>query len=262
MATWRDYQPEPGDNTAAPPVGAPEGNYRGSVVNDTFRRLMAAVRNLGDTTPKITGAGDPEATIGSMAYQNAGAVAITGGTISSTVAGIVPLRAIVPYGGNLTQAAALAPNWAICDGRTVNGIVTPDLRGLFVRAWSDSVAAGSSGGSFDAITSSSNGAHTHTGSTGSTALTVGQLPAHSHREGGSLAGGDAGLTTAEQNPTSSGYTRPGDYGNQNDSWRWLTEETGSGQGHAHSIGSDGAHTHTVTPVAPPYYALIYIMRTA
>lgn len=628
MATYTDFQPEPDDNTAAPPVGAPEGSYQGKWVNNTFRYLMAAVRNLGDNTPKIPGGGDPTLQVGTMAYQNAASVNISGGTIGSAVAGVVPIRGIVPYGGSVSQATALEPNWALCvrgdtlvsladgsrrrideivegrqavdvmafnpgtgdveprrvvdwfkteiddraswiilktngrhrgrrdiwvtpdhpvwikdrgyvaarelrtgdtvlrhsqvltasaqsairgmlmgdacmdkrgafalsqggdtrhqayvawvagklganmiesarlanasgwsvagspswrtrkiirneadalvdelagktggekysaldeigiafwfaddgnlrnlnsanswaaefcavsfdaqrvlrhfkdtfgwtayaykhsaykerddgtgyvirlsaessreffqritpylhpamrykvpaeyraapfrlandewysdeltearikvarpskhtlapaitrwrydikvdelssflandfvvhncDGRTVNGYTTPDLRGLFIRAWSASESPGSTGGSVADITTSSSGAHDHGGSTEGHALTLGQMPNHYHNEGSNAGGADkgAGVTSAFQNPTSSGYERPGDYGNQNDSWIWRTGSVGSNEEHDHDIASGGAHTHTVTPTRPPYHALVYIMRT-
>lgn len=263
MASYTDFQPEPDDNTAAPPVGAPEGSYQGKWVNNTFRYVMAAIRNLGDSTPKIPVDGDPALQVGTMAYQNASGVNITGGTIGSAVAGTVPLRGIIPYGGSISQATALEPNWSLCDGRTVNGYTTPDLRGLFIRAWSDSESPGSTGGSVAAITTSSNGAHDHGGSTGGHALTLGQMPNHYHNEGSNSAGpdDDAGVTQAFQNPTGEGLVRPGSYGNSNDSWIWRTGSVGSNETHSHTIASGGAHTHTVTPTRPPYHALVYIMRT-
>lgn len=249
MATYLDYQPEPDDNTAAPPVGAPEGNYQGKVVNNTFRRLMAAVRNLGDTVPKIATGGDPTAQVGTMAYQNASAVAITGGTIGPAVAGVIPVRGIISYGGTVAQAEALAPNWAICDGRTVNGIATPNLRGRFIRGWSDTLTPGDTGGSTDDLTTSSNGAHTHGGVTGSTTLTEAQIPPHTHD-----------ITGVESSSNNSGAAPGADSGTSKPDI--VTESTGGGEGHTHTIASGGAHTHTVTSPPPPYYALIYLMRTA
>lgn len=249
MASYADYQPVPDDNTAASPIGAPEGSYQGKWVNDTFRRLMAAVRNLGDDVPKIPLGGDPALRIGTLAYQNAAAVNITGGTLGDAVGGVTPIRGIIYFGGTISQATALEPRWALCDGRTVNGIVTPNLRGLFVRAWSDSEAPGSSGGSVAAITSSAGGSHTHGGATGSTTLTVDQIPAHTHSiTGVETSGNNTGSDPAATNGTSVGDIE--------------TESTGGGQGHTHTIGSSGTHTHTVTPTLPPYYALLILMRTA
>lgn len=249
MAAYTDYQPEPDDNTAAPPVGAPEGNYPGKVVNNTFRRLMAAVRNLGDSVPKLETGGDPTARVGTMAYQNASAVAITGGTIGGAVSGVTPVRGIISYGGTLAQAETLAPNWGICDGRTVNGIATPNLRGRFIRGWSDDLTPGDTGGSTDDLTTSSGGSHDHGAVTGSTALTVAQMPAHTHA-----------ITGVETSGNNTGSDPASTSGSASDDLE--TESKGGGEGHTHSITSGGAHTHTVTSPPPPYYALIYLMRTA
>jgi hypothetical protein len=261
MPTYLDYQPTAEANTAAAPIGAPEGNYQGRWVNDTFRHMMAAIRHLGDNTPKIPANREGTQAVGSMAYQNRTSVNIEGGRIAG-VKGYVPVRAIIDYAGTLTQAAAEQANgWAICDGRTVNGITTPDLRNLFLRAWGDE-SPGTTGGYSGGWTTGAAGAHTHGGATGSTTLTTAQIPSHTHREGGNLSRPDvkAGTTSAIQNPTGQGFLRPGDYGNQNDSWRWLTEATGGGGGHTHTIGSDGSHTHGTTITPPPYYTVIKLMR--
>jgi hypothetical protein len=263
MPSWRDYQPTPDDNNAASPLGAAEGNYRGKWVNDTFRYMMAVIRQLGDNVPKLPDGGDPFAPIGGMAYQNPANVSITGGSIAG-IGGVTPIRGIIAFGGTVEQALALEPQWALCDGRTVNGIATPNLRGRFVRGWSDTLAPGETGGMTGDVTSSSGGNHNHGGSTSGHALTVDQMPAHAHLGGGNLAGAGAGAgrTTPVKNPEGAGWLRPGSYGNQNDSWRWLTDPVGGGQSHTHGINSSGVHSHTVTVPPPPYFVLVYIMRTA
>jgi hypothetical protein len=52
---YRLYAADPDSNTAGSPIGAPEGGYKGSWVNDTLRFLMATVRRLGDGVPKVDG---------------------------------------------------------------------------------------------------------------------------------------------------------------------------------------------------------------
>jgi hypothetical protein len=42
----------------------------------------------------------------------------------------------------------------------------------------------------------------------------------------------------------------------------LTSQTGSGGGHAHSIPSDGAHTHNLTIPAQPYFTMWFLQRKA
>ncbi|HET9273621.1 MAG TPA: hypothetical protein VFO09_05080, partial [Methyloceanibacter sp.] len=63
MPVYTDYEPIADDNQAAPPVGAPEGGYKGSVVNDTFRYMMAVIRNLGDGVLHLDGSKSPTADI-------------------------------------------------------------------------------------------------------------------------------------------------------------------------------------------------------
>lgn len=57
--TYLDYSPDADDNQAAPPIGAPEGNYKGMVVNDTFRQFMAAFRRLADGVLHLDGSKSP-----------------------------------------------------------------------------------------------------------------------------------------------------------------------------------------------------------
>jgi hypothetical protein len=156
-------------------------------------------------------------------------------TLQTLLDEVVPLGAIGPYKGDLND---LPSTWAVCDG--TNG--TPDLRGLFVIAANDSTFPPDSTGGSSTVTSSSAGAHTHTGATGSTTLTINQIPAHTH--GIQIltigASGAPGGTAVGNGAATSG-------------------SAGGGEGHTHSIGSDGVHQHVVT-ILPPYYALVYIMR--
>jgi hypothetical protein len=111
-----------------------------------------------------------ESVAGTMALQDADAVVITGGSISGVTVGSIPVGAIIPFSGTspsttLTEAAALeSSGWAICDGRTVSGRTTPDLRGTFVRGWASDITPAATGGAAS-VTTSSGGAHDHNGST-------------------------------------------------------------------------------------------------
>jgi len=55
----------------------------------------------------------------------------------------MPIGAIVSWSGSVES---LPQNWAPCDGRTVNGIKTPDLRGRFLRGVDENSVAGIFGG--------------------------------------------------------------------------------------------------------------------
>lgn len=141
--------------------------------------------------------------------------------------------------------ATIPSGWALCDGSSG----TPDLRDRFVVA-----ARQDSGGqamtnltgtltkSGGSLTSTSNGGESLT--SGSTALTLAQIPSHSHDYVGIT-----GTATGDQN---------GGSGLRSITTGTLTTTAaGSGQGHTHTVTTNN-HTHTVTP---PYFALAFIMKT-
>jgi len=167
------------------------------------------------------------------------------------------------------SADAVPAGWAICDGRVASKsdgsgtVTTPDFRDRVPVGVSPDHAVGTSFGQFSQTftsagggahshnaTTSSAGAHGHSGSTGSTALTVGQLPSHSHK---TVVLSDTG-TPIDQTQTSP-IAHHGTYGENTEyiltggsgtQWVGPSEAVGSGQGHVHTISTDGAHTHTVT----------------
>lgn len=178
-----------------------------------------------------------------------------------------------------STAASVPSGWGLCDGSTyprndgTGNIVAPDLRDRFILAAGSTYAAGASGGSIAAITSSASGAHTpagtldtagshtHSGTTDSHVLTIAEMPAHSH-----TITGYAGASAAAGSYTLTGSVSPGTFG---------TSNTGGGDGHSHTITATDAggshthtftgtavadHTHTITPTLPPYYVLAYMMR--
>jgi hypothetical protein len=63
MTTFRDYELEPDDNQAAPPVGAPEGGFKGSNVNNIMREMMSVIAQLGHGTLQLDGTTKPTAAI-------------------------------------------------------------------------------------------------------------------------------------------------------------------------------------------------------
>lgn len=268
MAEYTDFNGDPALNTSAPPVGAPEGNYKGSHVNDTFRYIMAAIRNLGDAVPKLASGMAVDTEIGTIASQDADDVDITGGTLSDAVAGAVPLKGIIPYGGTLVEAAALAPRWGICDGRTVNGVVTPDLRDRFLKSYASGGNPGGTGGSLDLLTTSNAGAHGHGGATGGRALVQSHLPSIRLFIARNVVAASATPTLSASNFLSYHNNQNNDFGQYaltgqaSEPNVGQTSLLGSGTEHTHPISSAAGHTHTVTPDRPPFYAVIFLMRTA
>ena len=128
-------------------------------------------------------------------------------------------------------------HWCLCDGTTTNGLPVPDLRGRMIRGASDSVPAGSTGGS-------EKHSHSLSGTVGETTLSVEQMPSHEH--------------PYNDNHTSSGSGNP-----SGTSWGATDEKRITG-----SAGGSQPHTHTLDGASgeasglPPYYALSYIMRTS
>lgn len=167
----------------------------------------------------------------------------------------IPAGFIGMWSGSL---ATIPGGWSLCDG--TNG--TPNLLNRFIVAAGDTYAPGATGGSLASAaagghthTEASAGAHSHAGVTGSTVLTVDQIPAHTHTY--SLSGG-----AAEELGT--GFTGTSGY---NTLTSTASGSTGGGLGHTHTLSIDGVHTHTINAVAdhthtvtPPYYALAYIMK--
>ena len=139
--------------------------------------------------------------------------------------------------------------WQLTDG--TNG--TPDLRNRFV------IAAGSTY-AVNAVGGSANHVHNITGTTAGTALTVDQMPSHSHTviDPGHIhaipysAGADQGSGAF-------------DYGGNPYNGGVITAGALTGIVIA-ANGSNGAHTHAFsastasTTNLPPYYALAYIMK--
>lgn len=168
-------------------------------------------------------------------------------------AGTIPAGLITMWYGS---AVTVPGGWAICDG--TNG--TPDLRDRFVVGAGLNYGNGVTGGT-TSYTSASAGSHNHTGAVGDTALTVGQLPAHTHNywaapTSANIASGggktiDWGLQGSYQTNVAAN--------NVNSGFQFI-QDTGNGETHTHTISSDGSHSHTISSVVPPYYALYYIMK--
>ena len=132
-------------------------------------------------------------------------------------------------------------DWILCDGGSDGkGGTVPDLRGRMIRGASDSVPAGSTGGSET---------HTHSisGTVGATTLTVEQMPSHIHRYG-NLAIPNYGYAIDPTGRNTLGLgAEPLD-----------TSAAGGSQSHTHELNGTSAPAGNL----PPYYALSFIMRIA
>ena len=136
--------------------------------------------------------------------------------------GITPIGGIIMWYGSISN---IPSGWALCNGDTVNGYQTPDLRNRFVvGAWSDAanpawpnLAPNATGGSENAV-----------------------LIAHSH----TLSGGGDNDDVGDNVPAS-----------DNTGVHSSTSTVGIDADGNSSTSEDGNDANL-----PPYYALAYIMR--
>ena len=163
---------------------------------------------------------------------------------------------IIMWSGDVNQ---IPIGWALCDGKTINGQKTPDLRGRFVVGYKDDdLSYGTLG---------------KTGGANTVSLSINEMPSHSHigstSEAGNhehwIEGTDAnglawrkrhisGTTTVDM-----GFGGGGDADPNDERWRGAV-----------NTDSQGNHTHTVTvnntgggqahENCPPYYVVAYIMK--
>ncbi len=197
-----------------------------------------------------------------------------------------PVGTILMWYGTEANVPA---GWAICDGRTLLGYLTPDLRGRFVLGSGagsglTTRTAGQRGGvETVTLTQTQIPSHNHTGTTNSDGL-------HNHTASSSTEGShqheyeDAYF--AEDNGTGQNVfgTSAGNDGDNEFCWRTrdnkgvrngtaynlpLTQFAGS-HSHTITVNNDGAHTHTFTTGntggsgshenMPPFHVLVYIMK--
>ncbi len=157
--------------------------------------------------------------------------AVNGTTI--TASGEFAGPGTIPKGGIIMWSGSSVPaGWALCNGGSVNGVQTPDLRDRFIMGSGSSYSTGTTGGGKTVTLSKAN------------------LPAHSHSyrdvyhaEAYSQSDSMAGETGKK---IGSGDT---DYDNN-----WWSYRTGTTDDMSSTL------TSTAFSILPPYYALAFIMR--
>ena len=186
---------------------------------------------------------------------------IGNGTINTSLGeisrGAVPIKAIIMWSGTETEAQDLV-GWALCTGGTQNGITIPDLRDRFI------VGAGSTYAIDD------------TGGAATVALSIAEMPTHSHsitvnddshNHGGSVSGGShshamiggqSGSVTFKSGTSGSfavQYATDSISGGSHSHTLTINHDSHNHTASAGNTGSGSAHENR-----PPYYALAYIIR--
>ena len=221
--------------------------------------------NNGDTANMTAMTVNPNATVGNSGihYGNVG-IGIPVPTEKLHVAGKVKATEFIgngttPLGGIIMWSGSTAPSgWALCNGGTVNGYKTPNLKGRFVVGYDNSVADYNNPGNLSTKgtkTSAAAGAEWVT-------LSEAQMPSHTH-------GGNTNSDGAHSHSFRS-YI-----GNFKYSGSWTegtTKNIGKGQfitttdvlttgsNHKHAFTTDPAGSGRAHENRPPYYTLAYIMR--
>jgi len=233
-----------------------------SNADDVGLTVSGIVSSSGNFTTEGT------ATIGTLAAgtsdSTSALVATTAGLVQKIAAAPVPLGGIIMWSG---APNAVPDGWTLCNGSGgANGVTVPDLRNKFV------VAAGSSGGTattnIEGTDQSSGGSNTHNhgGSTGNTTLTISQLPAHSHGyDDAYYAEARSGVQYNVRGDADGGGT---DGDNEffwrtrdNDGQPFGAPPSGNDQPLTETTGSGNSHNHSITSVnnIPEYYALAFII---
>jgi microcystin-dependent protein len=188
---------------------------------------VTAARQNFSVTGVLTVSGT--ANLSSLTVNAAGSLLTPGSVTASNFVGYgtIPIGGIILWSGSVTNVPA---GWALCDGTTNNGVVSPDLRGRFV------LAAGSGAGLTPRSAGESGGEETHV-------LTIAEMPAHTH------------TNVFVDN----GY--PDNWGRRDSSGvngHFIVDPHGGGNLANFSStanGGGGAHTNM-----PPYYVLAYLIR--
>lgn len=143
-----------------------------------------------------------------------------------------PIGGIIMWYGSV---ATIPDKWALCNGGTVNGIVTPDLRDRFVLGAGSTYAVNATGGSTDAVVIQ----HSHTGTT--------STESQSHTHSGTTSTESRSHThTGTTGTESQGHTHSGNTGTQSAN-HTHTGNTSTAGSHSHSgntSNTGGSHSHS------------------
>jgi microcystin-dependent protein len=225
-----------------------------------------------------------ERAAGSTAVSHSGSLTVSEGISAGgnlNVTGMVTAAdfsgdGIVPTGGIIMWSGATPPvGWALCDGQ--NG--TPDLRGRFIVGYHPAANDYNDPGSRS--TQGAAGAQGKTGGSADVALTLAQIPSHSHsynrhgsksvgkNSGGGEDAADHGSTVAATSGSAGGVFVPGapiyDYSGTpcgyTDPNTGIRYPSGCNPNYGQQVATQPS-TYETQPHEnrPPYYVLAFIMK--
>lgn len=163
---------------------------------------------------------------------------LDGSHAADIIGSALPTKAILAWSGS---DASVPTGWAICNGQTVGGITTPDLRNRFIVGAGGIYAVGNIGGT--ATVTTAGGSVTATGHT----LTISEIPSHCHDWSDNYGTGiNTFITKMGAIYTTATTTR-----------NLTTGNAGGGQPHSHPAK---AVTLNSFSILPKYYALFFIQK--
>ena len=147
----------------------------------------------------------------------------------------IPVGTIVAY-----YSAEVPQGWALCNGQTVNGHKTPDLRNRFVVSTGNKYNLNATGGSANAVVVSHNHSMNHGGN-------------HNHQtiDGNVWSGRRFGKGDTALSGGGAAYFGTAHHNHQ----IYKTTSNGNHNHHINHSGESGTNKNL-----PPYYALTYIMK--
>jgi microcystin-dependent protein len=166
--------------------------------------------------------------------------------------GTIPVGGIIVWSGDINS---IPENWALCDGRTVGSVLTPDLSGRFIVGYDPNGSETPNNAQAKEINTGKIG---NTGGEEFHVLLTSEMPSHSHNV-------EEDTMDYHQHTYDDKYSGTGklvildvyDHGTNGLKSR-SSPITANGGEHSHGINSAGSgETHENRP---PYYVLSYIIR--
>ena len=225
-----------------------------------YAMLSKAANGLVDSSGNYTMQADPSggyringilsATSASVSGSvQAGSITVANNLTAATVTatsfagfGTIPLGGIIMWSGATT---AIPSGWALCNGATVSGKLTPNLQDKFIVGAGSSYAVATSGGATTAT------------------LTASMIPDHKHQfkdtvwgenNTGGYGWGPEGLGSGWDMANNMIGSKSGYDLDNNLSWVYRTTF------YARSVTTSPATANDPVPTVPPYYALAFIKR--